>query len=107
MIVPHSIALETQTWMEEKAKCLRWLPGSPPGMCRHCALAERVCVQVRNKHEAGAPPKPVAGAGAGAQNRERARQRAQESGAAVRADAKREGRVVKSCPSGLDYRHFS
>ena len=93
--------------MEEKGQCLRWLPGSPPGLCRQCALADRVCVQVRTRHESGAPPKPKSGPGAGNQNRARVRQKAQASAAAVREDAQREGKTLKRDASGLDYANFS
>ena len=56
MIVPDSIALEHQTWMDDRALAALWLPGSPPGLCRQCALGHRVCVQVRNSLEMGQPP---------------------------------------------------
>ena len=56
MIMPTSIALEQQTWMEDRALASLWLPGAPSGMCKQCALGERTCVQVRSHLEMGAPP---------------------------------------------------
>lgn len=57
VIVPVSIALEQQTWMEDPSLASLWLPGSPAGLCKQCALGEHTCVQVRNRLEMGAPPK--------------------------------------------------
>lgn len=56
VIVPVSIAVEQQTWMEDRTLASLWLPASPPGLCKQCALGERVCVQVRNHLEMGQPP---------------------------------------------------
>ena len=56
VITPISIALESQTWMEDPSLASLWLPASPPGLCKQCALGERTCVQVRNRLEMGAPP---------------------------------------------------
>ena len=47
VIVPVSLALEAQTWMEDRSLASLWLPASPPGLCKQCALGERVCVQTR------------------------------------------------------------
>ena len=60
VIVPVSIAIEVQTWMEDRRLKFMWLPDSPPGLCRQCAFGERVCVQTRNCMEVGAPPRPQA-----------------------------------------------
>ena len=61
VIVPVAIALEQQTWMEDRSLATLWLPASPPGLCKQCALGERTCVQVRNHLQMGAPPpKPKA-----------------------------------------------
>ena len=57
MITPVAIALEQQTWMEDRSLAAMWLPASPPGLCKQCALGEKTCVQVRNHLEMGAPPK--------------------------------------------------
>lgn len=56
VIVPVSIALEPQTWMEDKSLASLWLPGSPAGLCKQCALGERTCLQVRNHLQMGQPP---------------------------------------------------
>ena len=60
VIVPVSIALEQQTWMEDRSLASLWLPASPAGMCKQCALGERACVQVRNHLQMGQPPGMVA-----------------------------------------------
>lgn len=66
VIIPESIALEHQTWMDDRSLAAMWLPASPPGLCRQCALGSRVCVQVRNSLEMGQPPMYFHGArGAG------------------------------------------
>ena len=54
--MPLGIAIEQQAWMEERALASLWLPASPPGMCKQCALGERTCVQVRTKLMVGQPP---------------------------------------------------
>ena len=58
VIVPVSIALEQQTWMEDKALCSMWLPAAPAGHCRQCALGERACVQVRHHRHLEIPRRP-------------------------------------------------
>ena len=65
VIVPISIAIEQQTWMDDPSLASLWLPGSPPGLCKQCALGERTCVQVRTKLMVGQPP-PRSGGGAAA-----------------------------------------
>ena len=60
VIVPVSIALEQQTWMEDKSLASLWLPAAPAGLCKQCALGERACVQVRNHLQMGQPPGMVA-----------------------------------------------
>ena len=42
--------------MEDRALASMWLPSSPPGVCKQCALGERVCLQIRNHLEMGQPP---------------------------------------------------
>ena len=54
--MPVSIALEQQTWMDKPSMASMWLPASPPGLCKQCALGERACVQIRNHLEMGQPP---------------------------------------------------
>ena len=56
VIVPVAIAIEQQGWMEDRALAAMWLPASPPGLCKQCALGERVCIQIRNHLELGQPP---------------------------------------------------
>ena len=62
LLVPVAIAIEQQTWMDDPSLASLWLPASPPGMCKQCALGERTCVQVRNRLEMGAPPPKKAAA---------------------------------------------
>ena len=57
VLVPVSIAIEQQTWMEHRTMAAMWLPASPPGMCKQCALGERVCIQTRNRLDVGEPPR--------------------------------------------------
>jgi len=56
VIVPVAIAIEQQAWMDDKALAPMWVPSSPPGLCKQCALGERVCIQIRNHLELGQPP---------------------------------------------------
>ena len=35
-----------------------WRPLVPPGHCRHCALGEKTCTQLRNRAELGEFPRP-------------------------------------------------
>ena len=55
-MTPLSIALEQQAWMDDASLSSCWMPDQPPGLCKQCALGERVCLQVRNRLEMGAPP---------------------------------------------------
>ena len=57
VIVPVAIAIEQQAWMDDEAFAANWLPSSPPGMCKQCALGERTCIQCRTHLEVGEVPR--------------------------------------------------
>jgi hypothetical protein len=99
VIVPVSIALEAQTWMEDKSLGSLWLPASPPGLCKQCALGERVCVQVRSHLEMGQPPRSNRTSGGGRGGR----------GVAAKAADEQEARAWIVQPgegAELDFRSF-
>ena len=57
VIGPVAIAIEQQAWMDDEAFAANWLPSSPPGMCKQCALGERTCIQCRTHLEVGEVPR--------------------------------------------------
>lgn len=111
VIVPVSIALEQQTWMEDKTLASMWLPASPPGHCRQCALGERVCIQIRNHLEMGEPPlssrKPWSTSSGSSAIWERSVVRScSASGSQQQQADEAEWSLLPGEPPGLDHRSF-
>ena len=97
VIVPSSVALQRQLWMQNEEKCRSWLPSSKPGLCRQCALGDRSCVHAH-----------VAARKQGIVNKNSERRTLSARVSVSDNEASRtSSRVGPRRPTALDYRYYA